>query len=262
MILSWENKDRAIFLPMFEHHKRGRTMLFSWLELGLGNMEVDSLETPAVALFSFFPISFIAGNSDSEAARELIQSIPPMNILVVPDESWSKLVHEEWGDKIKVQQRTSLSAESLDINHLRKLKESLSSEFTLQKVDLETLVSSDKKLWESIPYFFDSFESFLEKGFGYCIKHGEVTVSAAYTAFPFISDFEIQVATINSPQYRRKGLASVVSAALIEDGLFQGMIPFWDAANEVSVQLALKLGYTDPDPYEVYYWMKKKTSDL
>ncbi|MHA2235602.1 MAG: GNAT family N-acetyltransferase, partial [Candidatus Thorarchaeota archaeon] len=35
--------------------------------------------------------------------------------------------------------------------------------------------------------------------------------------------------------------------------LENGLTPQWDAANEASIHLALKLGYTDPDYWEGYY---------
>ncbi|MFW9841033.1 MAG: GNAT family N-acetyltransferase, partial [Candidatus Thorarchaeota archaeon] len=64
--------------------------------------------------------------------------------------------------------------------------------------------------------------------------------------------FEIQVDTLDEA-HRRKGFATAVSAALIIYALENGLTPHWDAANEESVQLALKLGYTDPDCWEAYF---------
>ena len=82
---------------------------------------------------------------------------------------------------------------------------------------------------------------------------GEKVVSLAYTPFPFIDEFEIQVYTEDSVEYRRKGLATAVSAALIEYGLERGLTPHWDAANETSLKLALKIGYSNPKKWEAYY---------
>ena len=110
-----------------------------------------------------------------------------------------------------------------------------------------------------IPTFFGSSEEFYENGIAYCIKYQEKIVSMASTFTPFTDEFEIQVDT-SDPDHRRKGLATVVSAALMVYALENGLIPQWDAANEASIQLALKLGYSDPGYWEGYY-LKPKPND-
>ncbi|TFG94575.1 GNAT family N-acetyltransferase, partial [Candidatus Thorarchaeota archaeon] len=37
-------------------------------------------------------------------------------------------------------------------------------------------------------------------------------------------------------------------------GLENNLVPHWDAANEQSVKLALKLGYSNPKTWEVYFY--------
>lgn len=238
---------------MFEVHKRGRAMIFSWLELGLGKILVDKQPNPSVGALFFPPLCFIAGDSDSECAIDLIWEIPPQNIMIPPDDAWAFLIQKEWGDQTHIQHRTRMSPKLLSIEHIRRLRHALPSGFGLYEIKLQTMLDSDSFFWEGMLPFFGSFENFIQNGFGYCIKSERKVVSVAYTAFPYTHDFEVQVTTLNSPKYRRKGLATIVSSALIEDGLSKGVTPQWDAANSASVQLALKLGYSDPDPYDVYY---------
>jgi RimJ/RimL family protein N-acetyltransferase len=95
----------------------------------------------------------------------------------------------------------------------------------------------------------------VKTGFGFCILDDKGRLASyAYTPFPFIDEFEIQVFTKNCPEYRRKGLATTVCAALIKHGLEKKLVPHWDAANEPSVKLALKLGYSNPKEWESYYY--------
>ena len=89
-------------------------------------------------------------------------------------------------------------------------------------------------------------------GISYCIRHEGKILSVASTFMPFKDEFEIDVRTIDT-EHRRMGLATVVSAALMIHALENGLVPHWDAANEASVGLALKLGYTNPEPWEAYY---------
>ena len=84
------------------------------------------------------------------------------------------------------------------------------------------------------------------------IRHEGKILSVASTFMPFKDEFEIDVRTIDT-EHRRMGLATVVSAALMIHALENGLVPHWDAANEASVGLALKLGYTNPEPWEAYY---------
>ena len=42
----------------------------------------------------------------------------------------------------------------------------------------------------------------------------------------------------------------------IQTALEKNLVPHWDAANEASVKLALKLGYTNPVSWDAYYYTK------
>ncbi len=53
------------------------------------------------------------------------------------------------------------------------------------------------------------------------------------------------------PDHRRKGLATLLAAYMIEYSLENGLEPRWDAENESSARLAAKLGYSDPEEYKV-----------
>ncbi len=60
---------------------------------------------------------------------------------------------------------------------------------------------------------------------------------------------EIQVNT--NPAYRRQGLATIVSAALLVESLKTGRAPHWDAGNPESAQLAKKLGFIPLGTYKM-----------
>ena len=149
-----------------------------------------------------------------------------------------------------------MSAGELSLEHVRSLMKPLPEGYTLQQVDKNGLSDAHPRLTGHIRMFYQSTEAFLEQGVGFCIRHSEKTVSMASSSTPFTSEFEVQVDTLDQPEYRRKGFATTVCAALIEYCLKNGIIPHWDAANEVSLKLALKLGYVEPDRYVAYYRKK------
>ncbi|TFG31299.1 GNAT family N-acetyltransferase, partial [Candidatus Thorarchaeota archaeon] len=138
--------------------------------------------------------------------------------------------------------------------------DNLPEEFSLELLDLQSVRRLGKNMFMHIALFFGSSEAFIENGFGYCIKHNGIIVSVASTFTPFVNEFEIEVRTSNDGEYRRKGLATIVSAALILHALERGLVPHWDAANEISVKLALKLGFTNPYPWEAFYLKKPEDS--
>jgi hypothetical protein len=253
--MTWLSPDRSPLMELFAQHKRHQSMILPWLEEGYGVVKVDSFQSPKVAWLSFHPLNFVAGDAGNKAALNLIRTFPPNNILIVPDDEWAHLIEDEWAGRKRHQFRWRLSPESLNMDHIRKLKSCIPTGFELMPIDMNAMVNSDDEFWEDVLLYFGSYGNFLKDGFGYCIKHGERVVSVAYTDFPFVDAFEVEVITKQSISYRRKGLGTIVSAALIEDGLSRRLIPHWDAANEISVRLAEKLGYTNPDPYQVYYWI-------
>ncbi|MCJ7817924.1 MAG: GNAT family N-acetyltransferase, partial [Candidatus Thorarchaeota archaeon] len=142
---------------------------------------------------------------------------------------------------------------SLDLEHLRELKKGLPEGYLLKKIDYEVLPQINQEYTIQILSYLGNLQNLVETGIGFCILQNDKLVSYAYTPFPFTDEFEIQVFTENT-KYRRKGLATVVSAALIEYGLENNLVPHWDAANESSVKLALKLGYINPKTWEAYYY--------
>ena len=97
---------------------------------------------------------------------------------------------------------------------------------------------------------FESKEKYLELGRGMVIlKDGKIVAGASsYTRYK--EGIEIEVDTVEAE--RRKGLATIVCAALILRCLKEGLYPSWDAQNMNSVRLAEKLGYEFDHEYVVY----------
>ena len=236
---------------LFQNHKWLKTVIHFAFRQKKGKVYVTDLNNPEVA-FLHIGFVFLGGNADSNQASQLIDALPSGPQLIVPNLDWASKLTETLGDKVKPVPRFGFSHKTLNLDHLQALKEKLPQEFALERIDLETARTAPRAVAPAIPFFFGSPESFIDQGFGYCIKHNGVVVSTAMTAMPFEKEFEIEVDTIASPEYRRKGLATVVSAALVEHALTQNLVPIWDAANTASKSLALRLGYSDLTPYDAF----------
>ena len=256
MVVEWNDPDRTIVRNLFESHSRMRAVLFPLLDLGDGAIWVDFIKTPSSALLSRSPIQFLAGDASSPSAAKLVERIPRMQLTFVPDDEWATLVKSVWGTEVGIQQRVKLSAAELSLEHVRGLLKPLPEGYTLERVHLAALSGTHPSILTHIRMLYESTEAFVEHGVGFCIRHGEETVSMASSFTPFINEFEVEVDTLDQSEYRRKGFGTIVCAALIEYCLENDIIPHWDAANEVSVKLALKLGYVEPDRYVAYYRKK------
>ncbi|MHA2397029.1 MAG: GNAT family N-acetyltransferase [Candidatus Thorarchaeota archaeon] len=252
MIVEWVDEDRSKVRPLFDSHTRARALIFPALDQGRGNVWTNSIVAPTVARLQLAMINAVTGDSTNPDAVEIIQMIEPMQLVFGPDNEWILIIKEQWGDRLGIQQRALFSPESLDLDHLRRLRDHLPEGYKLERMDLETIKRIDKRQAMHIPTFFGSSEDFYNMGIAYCIKYEDNVVCMASTFTPFTNEFEIEVST-SDPNHRRKGLATVTSAALIVHALEKGLVPHWDAANEASINLALKLGYTNPDHWEAYY---------
>jgi len=236
---------------LFQDHKWLKTVIQFAFREKRGKVYVCDSNNPEAAFLQIGFI-FLGGDPSSDQVPHLIDVLPVGPQVIVPDGDWATILTEIFGDNVKRIQRYGFSHEHLNIDHLRALKENLPSGYILERIDLDTARTIPRALAPAIPFYFGSPEKFIENGFGFCIKHKGDVVSTAMTAMPFEKEFEIEVDTMNSPEYRRKGLATVASAALIEHALSMNLIPIWDAANEASKALALKLGYSDLTPYDAF----------
>ena len=97
---------------------------------------------------------------------------------------------------------------------------------------------------------FESKEKYLELGRGMVIlKDGKIVAGASsYTRYK--EGIEIEVDTVEAE--RRKGMATIVCAALILRCLKEGLYPSWDAQNMNSVRLSEQFGYEFDHEYTAY----------
>lgn len=256
MIVEWTNTSRSKLVELFDSFKVGRRIIFPALYQNRGNIWVDSVESPKVARLQMSIINALAGDSSLSEASEIIKMINPHELVFFSNSGWGEKIRDIWGERVGIQKRTMMSPETLNFDHLKGLVTNLPDEFTLEPLDLETTRRLDENMSMHISLFFGSPEEFIDKGFGFCIKHQGKVVSMASTFTPFIDEFEVEVRTENSAEYRQKGLATIVCSALILHAFERGFVPHWDAANAISVKLALKLGYSNPYPWEAFYLKK------
>ncbi|MHA1211190.1 MAG: GNAT family N-acetyltransferase [Candidatus Heimdallarchaeota archaeon] len=246
-------KERFMELEqLLAKHEHLQIMIRSILKEKNADIYVDNLEKPSIALVCFKVIEIITGDHNHPLALELLTCLSENKMLLFQDEDWHKFAEQHM--VLSPFPRTKFSSEKLSIEKANELLEKeLPKGYSLHKIDLATLQTLNPRLLPVILPFYKSFEDFIERGIGYCVKKDNFVVSLGISGFPiYDNEFEFQVLTDPKPRNRRKGLATACCAATIKESLERGITPHWDADHEISAKLALKLGFSKPENYSAY----------
>ncbi|MFW9794736.1 MAG: GNAT family N-acetyltransferase, partial [Candidatus Thorarchaeota archaeon] len=154
MIVDWASKDRTGVRHLFEPYQRARAIILPALDLGLGQVWVNSREAPTVARLQVSIINALSGDSSSSDAADIVRMIEPMQLVIGLHDDWTRVIKELWGERLGVQPRTLFSTESLDLNHLRNLREKIPPGYNLRRMSLEDIQRMDKRKVMHIPTFF------------------------------------------------------------------------------------------------------------
>ncbi|MFX1251149.1 MAG: GNAT family N-acetyltransferase [Promethearchaeota archaeon] len=256
MVVQIPQNDLKDFLPLFKDHRYLKNAIRAVPSQSIARGFTDDLEKPRVVLFIIDWLCFLAGEPKSPQAENLLSKIPERTPILISNEDWLPLMSQKWG-RVGTGKRVTFSTESLDLEHIRTFLQSIPTGFSLHKVDIDIAKQLDTDTWFHITKYFGGVENFVKKGIGFAIiddlEDKIATLASSY--YPYSESLEIDIVTID--KYRRRGFATIACAKLIEYCLENGIEPHWDAANDHSVQLALKLGYTNPEPYTLYGWLKE-----
>ena len=247
---------RPNLVPLFENHRYLHAISKAILKEGLGEAYSNDFEKPTLALLLHRFLAFLAGDENDILVQELLKRIPPKKIIFVPDKKWDAIIKDFWGDKLRPRSRTKFSSDELQIEHMKEILSKIPQEMEIKKLDENTIEQTSKLAKGIIRILFPSLDDFIKTNFGFYLKHNDTIVSVALAATPiYNNEFEIHIET--DPEYQRRGLAMIVCAKLIQYSLEKNLIPHWDADNEPSTKLALKLGFTKPERYDAYYWLEE-----
>ena len=234
--------------------------IFSALQGFMGQAFVDSLEDLKHSFIlqgDFLFPSCAKGEFCEEVAEQMLCEIGNYqnlaNLLIIPQS-------DEWKDyfnkslKYDVIKRYSLSKMKLSDFDEKKLWDyanQLPVKYRYERMD-EALAKQALSMEWSKDFCsnFLSAEDYASRGLGIAILHGQELICAASSYTIYADGIEIEIATKES--YRNQGLATMCGARLILECKKEQKIPNWDAANMMSVKIALKLGYQFIGEYNTY----------
>ncbi|PKO16922.1 MAG: GNAT family N-acetyltransferase [Chloroflexi bacterium HGW-Chloroflexi-10] len=260
MIINIAPNHRIQLKPLFESNPPS-FLIDTVIEGVLGTAWTDDLHDPQVAMLVFADIVAFGGDPQHAHAIELINQLPEEKGVLELPSGWQQKLEEVHASQLISLERYAFSDENLNSDHLRECVGRLPSGYVLRKIDLslaKILSTAATPLSVDQVQNYGSPEYFLEHGIGYCILKEDKIVSGASSYASCKAGIEIQVNTIE--EERGKGLAQIVSAALIMDCLEHGKAAHWDAANRSSARLAQRLGYQPSGSYQMLLRIPCKNS--
>lgn len=239
--------DRAWLDSAFREPARAR----AFVEEGIGG--------PLVLLCLESGDCFMAGEIAAEKVKALLNYVfelarpQTINYIGLPQADWSKLITGQFPEQLAELPRVQLEFDAARFLAAKKSLPPLPQEFELTRIDLALARRIGQELDPDFTEFWPNPEDFLARGAGLCITQQAQIVSVAYSAFAPYRLFEMAIAT--HQDFRGRGLATQVSAALIEECLVRGYRPHWsaEAENQASRHTGHKLGFGNEQPY---MWLK------
>jgi len=252
MIYEANIHTRKKLVTMFQDFNN--VVLLSYLQGHMGTAWVNDLENPTVAQVTVGIFTFYAGDLNAKETEELLGNIPERMLVIVNSEEWKKRLETYYETKIDkfLRYKFKRKAEVFDCLKLESFISVLPEGYELRRIDEHIVnIPTLHKVSEDFTSQFQSVEDYLNRGIGFSILYKGEVVCGASSYNIYDDGIEIEVATDHN--HRRKGLATIVSAALILDCLEKGIYPNWDAANTTSAKLAEKLGYIFDKAYDTYF---------
>jgi len=218
------------------------------LEGPAGRALVDDPADPRAVALVVGPFWYFAGDAAASGAPDLLDAIPPWNLVMPSGPGWETLADERLGDRLERMPRVSFVPDLLAPDRLDELVAASPDRDHLQPLDGDraAALAAAPDGWLDLDGF-TSPADFAARGFGYALVDGATVHGAAWTSLAWNRGVEVSVFV--EPAHRRRGIATVVAAALVRESLARGLRPSWDAANPESCRLAEALGYVRSGTY-------------
>ena len=240
------------YYKYFDEYKYARRFIDQMKTYPRANLWIDRENEPTLLYFQMPWINIISGDHTSPQVDDLLDKVETA-LLFYPNPEWKKVLQERFGDILEEFTHRTYKSEKLDLTNARKYIKPLPEGYHLERVNQETAQYIDDHL-HAFSLTWETVGNYGKNGLGYCIRHGDKVVSHAGSIFPYTKHLEIQVDT--DPDYRGNGYATIVCAKLVEHCLLNDITPYWEAHTEISAKIAEKLGFNDPQLYDLF--MKKE----
>lgn len=261
-------KDGHILSSFFKHTYDSCPEAF--LQGVMGRGFTDSLSHPSYGIIQIGDFCFLDGNKEASSDRNILSALNkifhnPDMIFIPLSKSWNR----QFDTTSAYYRETRYALNKPDIRHFDKnllisyisqttydanyTKTTSTNDFIIQPIDEKYYHAVQNHTWsKDFTSNYPDYSTFKRLGFGFlAIERTTGIIAAGASSFSSShNSIEIEIAT--NPDYRKRGLATAVSARMVLECIERGKYPSWDAANLISVTIAEKLGYRFQEEYICY----------
>ena len=231
--------------------------------ISAGKVYVDDVIKPKTFyVIHNYGMSLLLGDPDNNAfnksflrhALNLDQNRNSFEWMQVFPETWNKTLVELFSDKLIASAKNTHNQEKgiIQLNtrlnfifnyqkYTNRKKIILSPEISIVRTNAQHF--NDMKGSVTPSFVWNNEADFLANGVGFSLLYNETLAAIAFSGFILDNDLEIGIETI--PEFRKRGFAEIVCAALIDYCIDNNYTPIWACRleNIGSVKLAEKLGF-------------------
>jgi len=220
---------------------------------------VSEIDHPKVVVILTPPAYMLYGDVTDFDVTDFLENIPNNYYFIAHHESWAIKLKEFFGRHLHVYPRTLFDSSSVTYESIQQFKKELPEDVSIKLITKEETDNIDMLIGDLIhPYF--QHHDFFKHGFGYGLFEDHKMIGFCATNFPlFTEEAEVYVRVdFNSdPKHRGQGFATQLSVCFLEECFGRNLTPIWDSANEVSENLAKKLGFVPKIKWEMYHLFEK-----
>lgn len=222
------------------------------IEGQMGQVLADDAADPHVLAIRQGPFWYLAGEAGHPAAGDLVACIPPGSLVMPSLPAWIDLLERRLGDRLEAMPRVSFRSDGLSVDHLGSLVADSAYRDGLQAVDahIASRLAAVPDPWFDLDGYASPAD-FAARGIGFAVVDGDDVAGAAWSSLACRAAIEVSVFV--DERHRRRGVATAVAARLVLECLGRSLRPNWDAANEASCRLAMKLGFVPAGSYLARY---------
>jgi GNAT superfamily N-acetyltransferase len=256
--LELSKSNRLKLAGAFRHAKKVDFSIPCVIEGQQGKVFANRPTAPSAYALVVGPFWYFAGDAHDLSAQALMKEFPPYALLMPSTPGWLETAKVIFGERLLPFTRYSFSSESLSAEHVDALLQNSKYKNAILRIDAElaSRLSGQPDSFLDLADF-DSADDFADRGLGFALMDGEKMMGLAYSSL--VCSEGIEVSLFVDEPYRRQGVATAVSARLLQECLARGLRPNWDAANLESCHLATKLGFAFVNEYTSWYYRPEKS---
>ena len=225
------------------------TTLPAIVEAGLEGRQGSIARDGDAARLTLGCYEVFGGAASGQGARRLIAGAKRPELVYGNDPAWRAVILDVRGE-LAERSMTEFVASGLDAVALARVAASVVPGFTVRRIDLVLAEQLDGELEPHGLQVFPTARDLVDYGLGFGAVSADGLLVCAATSYTLSSRY-LEVAIATRTAFRGRGLAMVVSAALIGETLARNLIPCWSASNPISRRLAERLGYRPAGECEV-----------